>query len=230
MEPVHPKTGKPLSDLERTLWRFRMVAHEAQVMWRGFNGYKDANDAINSALWFSLSNQAIIIVSKFREVWNAFGSLAKSDPRIIPCRRAVQVLVDRMEVWKGLDAFRDSTLAHAYLDKDGKILPPWQLFNAGLAPTFHAEIVLLLQCVVFSVLSILLVFEKEFSPLDVLAAPGNAPTPGPGPGISLGSEIGPAVRPLCASVDRLLQSECGVAAKGPVFEAFKKSLVPREAA
>jgi len=50
MEPVHPKTGLPLTELERTLWRFRMVAHEAQVMWRGFNGYKAVNKAINDDL------------------------------------------------------------------------------------------------------------------------------------------------------------------------------------
>lgn len=36
-EPLHPATGEPLNEIERTLWRFRMAAHEAQVMWRGFN-------------------------------------------------------------------------------------------------------------------------------------------------------------------------------------------------
>ena len=206
-----------------------MVAHEAQVMWRGFNGYEDADEAINRDLWFSLSNQALVIVSKFREVWRGFGSLAKTDARVVPCRRAVQPLVDRIQVWKGLDTFRNSTLAHAYLDKEDRLLPPWQLFDAGLAPTYHAEVILLLQCVVFSVLSILLVFEHEYSPIDSLAGPGSTPLPPPEPGISAGTQIKPALQKLCARVDKMLADRCGVSAKGPVFEAFKRSLVPREA-
>ena len=92
MEPSHPETGDPLTDLERTLWRFRMVAHEAQVMWRGFNQYDDSAKAINQDLMFGLSNQALITVSKFLEIWDDFGSLAKTDARVICSRRAVQPL------------------------------------------------------------------------------------------------------------------------------------------
>jgi len=125
---------------------------------------------------------------------------------------------------------RNTTLAHAYLAKNGQILPPWELFRAGLAPTYQAEIIVLLQCVVFAVLSILLVFEKEYSGLDSLAGPGDMATPKPDPGISTGAEIKPVIQAVCTEVDRRLRQECGVIAKGPVFNAFKSSLVPREAA
>ena len=84
MEPVHPETGQPLTELERFLWRFRMVAHEAQVMWRGFNAYEDVQQSINDHLMFSLTNQALLIVTKFLEVWDGFASLAKTDHRIVP--------------------------------------------------------------------------------------------------------------------------------------------------
>jgi hypothetical protein len=104
------------------------------------------------------------------------------------------------------------------------------LFSAGLAPTYHAEIILLLQCVVFAVLSILLVFEKDFTPIVSLAGPGVATVPSPAPGISKGEEIKPALQSVCARVDQLLKEQCGVTARGPVFDAFKKSLVPGEAA
>lgn len=199
-----------------------MASHEGQQMWRGFNRYKDAEAAINEELMFGLTNQALVIVTKFLEVWNDFGP--RLDGRVIPCRKAVQPLVDRMQVWKGLDAFRNTTLAHAYLDKSGQLLPPWELIKGELAPSYHAEIILLLQCVVFAVLSILVVFEKEYLALDSITGPGSLTPPSAGPGISTGPEIEKALRPICADVDRLLKQECGVTPKGPIYDGFKKSL------
>lgn len=208
------------------MWRFRMASHEGQEMWRGFNRYQDVEAAINEELMFGLTNQALVIVTKFLEVWNDFGP--RLDGRVIPCRKAVQPLVDRMQVWKGLDAFRNTTLAHAYLDKSGQLLPPWELIKQELAPSYHAEIILLLQCVVFAVLSILLVFAKEYLPLDSITGPGSLTPPSPGPGISTGPEIEKTLRSICAEVDHLLKQECGVTPKGPVYDGFKKSLqVPK---
>lgn len=225
MEPLHPETGEPLTNLERTLWRFRMVAHEAQVLWRGFNHYDDAAQAINEDLMFNLSNQALIIVSKFLEIWDDFGSLAKSDSRVICTRKAVQPAVDRILVWKGLEQFRNTTLAHAYVTKDGKLLPPWELTHTEQAPTYHAEIILLFQCVVFAVLAILSVFEEEYSPLDPLTGPPKE-QPGFGPGIAKGTEIQPTLKKIMSQVDASLLAECGVVVKGPLLTTFANAIKP----
>ena len=45
-------------------------------------------------------------------------------------------MLDRILIWKGLETFRNSTLAHAYLTKEGKLLPPWQLFRTGLVALY----------------------------------------------------------------------------------------------
>lgn len=230
VEPLHPETGKPLTDLERALWRFRMVAHEAAVMWRGFNGVKDVERDINADLMFGITNQALVIVCKFLEVWDDSGSLAPAEPRIILARRAAQPIIDRIRRWKGLETFRNTTLAHAYLDKDDKLLPPWELFRRGLAPTYHAEIVLLLQCVVFGALAILAVFEKEYAPLDKLAGPGDMPLPPPSPGISLGTEIEGELKAITQQVDFALRRDFGITGDSPLFVTFKRSLLPRPAA
>ena len=223
-EPLHPATGRPLTDLERILWRFRMVAHEAKVMWRGFIRYPDAAAAINDDLMFGLTNQALIIVTKFLEVWKASSGLAKTDRRIVLARKAIQPVLDRILIWKGLETFRNSTLAHAYLTKEGKLLPPWQLFRTGLAPSYHAEIIVLLQLVVFGSLGVLLAFETEYGAIDPITRSPDQSSLDPAFGISLGTEIKPAVRAVCAEVDAGLMRELGIRAKGPLFDTFRNAL------
>jgi hypothetical protein len=225
MEPKHPTRGGTLTPLERFLWRFRMAAHEAQVMWRGFNAYPDAATAINEDLLFGLTNQALIIVSKFLEIWNEFGKLAKEESRVVPARRAIQPIVDRIYLWKGLDKYRNTTLAHPYTTKSGDLLPPWELLRTGQAPSFHAEIMLLLQLVVFAVASILAVFEAEYRLLDPLTGPSGSPA-GPGDGIAKGTEIAGVLGPLLTRVDEQLQKECGVVLKGDLLRMFRAAIRP----
>ena len=83
----YPTRGDVLNDLERLLWRFRMVAHEAQIMLRGFNGYADVSKSTKGEMQFSLSNHAQLIVDKSIEIWDDSGSLAKLKPRIIIVRK-----------------------------------------------------------------------------------------------------------------------------------------------
>ena len=222
MEPRHPTEARNLNELERTLWRLRMVAHEAQVMLRGFNRYPDAAAAINEDLWFGLTHQSLIILSKFLEIWHDFGSLARTDARVIPTRKALAPIVKRMRVWKGLDQFRNTTLAHAYLSKDGKLVPPWELQQKRRAPTFHAEVVLLLNLVPLAVLAVLSVFEKEYSPLDPLMGP-SGPVPGPGPGISLGTELDAEIKTLAVTTDAALKAGLNVVVTGTLAAAFQEA-------
>ncbi|MCZ6761266.1 MAG: hypothetical protein O7D29_13005 [Gemmatimonadetes bacterium] len=228
LEPRHPQTGEPFTELERVLWRFRMAAHEATTMWRGFNSVEDVERDINSELMLGLTNQCLIIVTKFREVWDDFGSVAKDDPRVVLTRRAVQPLVDRIDVWPGLRDFRNTALAHAYQDKAGKLVPPTALIRSGAAPTFHAEIILLMQLVVFGVLAVLLVFDAEYRGIDNTTRDAEQLVPTAGPGIALGSEIDRELRRIAHKVQAGLDRELGVTPGGDMMEMFKNALRPRD--
>ncbi len=192
-------------------------------MWRGFNAYPDVAQAVNADLLFGLMNQALIIVSKFLEIWDEFSSLAKGDARVVPARRAIQPAIDRMRVWNGLDLYRNTTLAHPYTTKDGRLLPPWELTSTGRAPTYHAEQILLLQLVTFAVAGILTVFEAEFKGIEPLCGP-TGKIPGPGPGISKGTEIEGVLRPILTELDQRLKAECGVVVKPDMVKAFKQAI------
>src|SRR5262249_50822240 len=154
----------------------------------GFNHYPDVAKALNDELLFGLTNHALIIVSKFLEVWDDSNGFAKTEPRIIPLRKTLAPFMDRILVWKGLKAMRNSALAHAYLDKNGDLAPPWQPLGSGEAPTYHAEIILLLQIVYLSVAVILTVFEKEYTLIDSLCGPPKEHVMNRGPGVTHGSE------------------------------------------
>jgi hypothetical protein len=223
-EPSHPVTGQPLSALERQLWRFRMVAHEASGMWRGLRRVPADSGALNDDLMFALSNHALVIVCKFLEIWDDLGSLAKDYPRVIPTRRAVQPLIDRIRIWRGLDEFRNTTLAHAYLTKAGTLLPPWTLLRAGQAPTYHAEMLLLLQTCVFASLGVLLAFEAEYTPIDPIARAADESDVPPEPGVGRVDEIDGILRPLCAQVSQSLLKDLNIKSQGPLYDTFRRSL------
>lgn len=225
MEPRHPTASRPLNDLERAIWRLRLVAHEAQIMLRGFNRSPDAAKALNNELLFGLSHQALILVTKFLEIWGAFGSLHGDDPRVIPTRRAITPVLDRIRVWKGLDEFRNSALAHAYLAKDGTVLPPWELQATGRAPSYHAEILLLLNLVNLAVLATLSVFAEEYRPLDVLIR-GPRPAPDKGPGIQFGTEIDAELHRVAGPLEGALQAELGVRPDQALVAAFGRAVRP----
>lgn len=198
-------------------------------MMRGLNHYPDAAKALNADIFFTLTNHALIIVCKFLEVWHDSNALAKTDSRIIQVRRAVSPFIDRIGVWKGLREQRNSALAHAYLDKDRNLVTPWQGIEEGTAPSFHAEIVLLLQLVYLCVLAILSVFEVEYAPIDILAGPRPVFVPSPGPGIELGSEIQDALRPIAADVEARLRDELQIVVRGPLLSVFISATTPRTA-
>ena len=224
MEPTHPRTGAPLTELERTLWRFRMVAHEAQVMHRGFNRAGDISKTINEDLMFGITHQAMIIVSKFLEVWDDFGSLARHEPLVVPTRRALDSIIERINIWPGLATYRNVVLAHAYLDRDGALLPPWELLRAGRAPSYHAEIVLLLFLVHYAVLGVLSVFEAIYTGIDPLAGPPAATGPRADIGLALGKDIPDELRRVIGPVDEGLKQQCDVVVGGPLADAFKRAI------
>jgi hypothetical protein len=187
--------GEEFSEMQRFLWRFRMVASEAHVMLRGFDQTGDVAKNVNEDLLFSLCNHALIIVCKFLEVWDEFGSLAKDSERTRNLRSAIQCYVDRIRIWKGLEQFRNTALAHPYLTKDKKLIGPWELIANEKAPSYHAESVLLLQIVSFAVLCILSGYPEEYREIKpTLAAP--APLTTAGPGITRGTEINPVLSHL----------------------------------
>jgi hypothetical protein len=214
--------GSDFTDLQRFLWRFRMVANEGQTMLRGFAQTGDAAKVLNNDLLFSLCNQALIIVCKFLEIWDEFGSLAKDSDLIKGLRGALQPYVDRIRVWKGLEQFRNTALAHPYLTKDKRLIGPWQLIASEKAPSYHAESLLLLHIVHFVVLTILCAFPKEYDSIRAhLAAPEALTTAGPG--IKLGTEIRAELENLAMAADSKV-SALGVQITGPTVAEFAAAM------
>lgn len=228
MEPRHPLTGARLTELERQLWRLRMAAHEATEVLRGLNQYPDAAATINDALWFTITNQCLLIVSKFLEVWDDFGALAKVDDRIVEVRRSAQPLLDRMAVWPGLRDFRNTAGAHAYTDKTGALVPPWILLTGNKAPVFHAEIILLLKLVPISVSVALSAFHEEFTGIETLCGPGGVPLPDAAPGIRHGSDIDLALVPIVSDVVRRFTIAFGRPISPGIVDMFRRASQPRD--
>ncbi len=217
----HPVRDNALTELEKFLWRFRMVAHEAQEILRGYHNTPDVAQDINVELLFSLSNQGLLIVSKFLEIWDPFGSLAKTNQRVREVRKAVQPIIDRIRVWPALKQFRDTTLAHPYLSRSDDLVGPWELLADHKAPTFHAEVILLLYLVDSSVLALLVAFSEEYVPLRPLLR-SSLPAPKAGPGITLGTEIQPAHAQLAAQVNAALKA-MGIGGDSEIVNEFNRA-------
>ena len=228
MKFEHPTRGGPLTELEQVLWRFRMSAHEAQVMIRGFLAYPDVSTAVNDDLLFGLSNQGLLIVAKFLEIWDDSGRLTKSEHQMLGLRRALKPLIDRIRVWKGLRELRNTSLAHAYLDENNQLTGPWELISDAKAPSYHAEIILLLYLVHIAVLCILFVFQEVYLPIDELAGPPReSKTPPVGPGIELGTQLRPAMDAIAEQIGPRVAKECGVTIRGPFAEQYHATIKPR---
>lgn len=196
-------------------------------MIRGFTACDIAEISINSELMFGLTNQALILVCKFLEVWDSTNALAKGDPRIVDMRRAVRPIIERMRVWPGLDSLRNSGLAHAYLDRKGDLVAPWQLALDGRAPSYHAESLLLLHLVIYGSLSAMAPFEAEYTPIDGLAREPSGRMPTPEPGISVTADIEAQVRQVTSKVSPELWRIFGITGGTPLFVSFSKSLEVR---
>jgi len=190
----------------------------------GFDRTGDVAKKVNDELVFSLANHGQILVCKFLEVWRDFGKLVGANPRVAQVINAVQPMVTRIEVWPGLRTQRNTVLAHAYLIKPGDILTgPWDLLNTQQAPTFHAEVILLLHLVNYAVVSILCAFEAEYLPLRPLLS-GARPQPNQGPGIRHGRDIKPSLVPIMTNVDRNFAS-MGVTVGGEIAREFIRAVI-----
>jgi hypothetical protein len=218
---VHPIRGGPLTPIERELWRLRMLALEVQQMLRGFNSLNNVAAELPDGLIFSLMNYGLVLIAKFFEIWDDFGRLAKTDPRIVTARRVASPLVDRLQVWPGLETFRNTVLAHPYSTKDGRLVGPWYLLQQHRAPTYHAETFLLLNCVNLAVAAVLAVFTEEYAALKSSFGSIGA-DPQAGPGIFEGKDIGPETKRLAMEVNERLRAE-GIPLINDVFSEFRRA-------
>ncbi len=204
-----------------------MVALENEIMLRGYRDVEDAARDIPENLLFSLANHGLILICKFLEVWRDFGGVAGAVPRVVDVRKAVHPLIERIEVWPGLTAFRNTTLAHAYLDKKtGSPVGPWPALYEHKAPTYHAEVLLLQHALHMAVAAVLACFEADYQGIRPLIGPARRPDPSPGPGIQLGTEIEPALKALARDVDRGLAG-IGVVIKGTLAKEFAEMFEQR---
>ena len=191
-EPLHPIRCDALTPLDRHLWRFRVVCLEATNLARGYRRTPDVSRTINGDLLFSLANQSLMIVCKFLEVWDSFGKLSRTDDRIVPMRICAQPIIDRIRIWKDLDVFRDSVLAHTYETTDGKLISPQYILREMRVPSAHVEIMLLLDLVNYAVTVVLSAFEPEYLQLREMFLDIPPLQPTESIGITLGTEISPA--------------------------------------
>ena len=183
---------------------------------RGYRATPDVSASINPDLLFSLSNQGTLIVCKFLEVWTSFGTVAKSESRVIEVRRCVQPIVDRIEIWDGMSVFRDSVLAHTYETTDGKLISPQFILQNFSVPSHHAEVMLLVDLVIFAVMAVLCAFSEAYLGIRELFGflPSSLKVV---QGITLGTEIFPAVKEVLRDVDTRL-ALIGVEIKGEVAQ------------
>ncbi len=172
---------------------------------------------------FAILNHALLLCAKFIEVWEDFGSLAKSEPRAMLAREAITPLIDRMLVWDGLREYRNTIIAHSYLDKKDQPVEPWDLLQQNKVPTYHAEIILLLQIVHMATCATLMVFSKEYLAITPLFT-SRRPPPTASPGIALGAEIAPTLAPLATAVTVNLVSS-GVPWVPLIAAEFKNAIV-----
>jgi len=228
-EPLHPKRQDPLTPLERDLWRLGMVAQETQILTRGLEHYRNTATPLNGDLLFSVTNQALITIVKFLEVWHATKQHAKSDSRVSRRRRALQPIIDRIEVWKGLRLFRNSTLAHPYLTRDGKLIEPNMIIRHHGVPFNNAEILLLLKLINFAVLGFISGFEDEFLAIwpvvDGDLVDRDLKVVDPAPGIHHESEIDPELRKVLAVAGASLKAQ-GLTISAWLSSDFQSRLNP----
>lgn len=168
---------------------------------------------------------ALLIIDSASEVSHDFGTLVPTQPRVLEVRRAVTPFARRIEVWKGLRTFRNTALAHPYTTLDGRLVGPWYLMEEHRAPTYHAEVILLLQCVMYAVAGTLAAFLEEYKALGPCFRSGKR-VPDGGPGIQDGTDIDSVIHPLLRQVDASLQA-IGVPANSPVFAEFRAELKSR---
>lgn len=227
-EPVHPATGDPLTPLERQLLRLSLIAHEAENMIRGINRTSVAmgapiGDVVDDKLMFGILNQAKTLVCKFLEVWEDFPALREDHPAIIDVRIAAAPLVRRMMAWGGLADFRNTTLAHAYLNTKGQLVLPGAQIRTGRVPTYHAEAILLLYLIPLAALVMHSAFEAAFMAVEPLLRQGFDDDAPVGQGITDGEEIFPELGRLSQEVDAKL-NERGLSISPILREHFKRTL------
>ena len=206
-----------------------MVAHECQTFRRGLNRVQgDITEILNDDIFFILMNHGLILVSKFLEIWDAFGRLEPEDRRVRQVRKAVMPYVDRIRVWPGLGQFRNSALAHPYLTKKGEIVQPWTLIEKERAPGHHAEQILLLDCAILTCAGVLATFDQEYADLQPILGRESPETTVPSKGITLGADIHSEMDPLNTAVNKALE-QLGVPLDSWVFSEFKDRMhIPPE--
>ncbi len=225
-EPSHPVTQRPLTDLDRTMLRLRFVALEAQYCHRAIARPVENECAgslrLSGDMEFVIANHALLIVSKFLEVWRTIGK-AGSNAAMQQVRRAVAPLVDRIGIWPALAEHRGSTLAHAYLTGDRKFIHPAHHLGSSGAPSRTAEVVVLLQCVLLSIAATLARFQREYDALKPLMRVG--PEPAVTRGISTGRQIRAELKPLAEIVNKNL-SAIGLTLREQAFAEFRNAITP----
>lgn len=110
-------------------------------------------------LKWTVSNYILIQIFAFNEEWRRFQGLAKSDLKVRETTRIAKPAIDRIKQWPGLTVVRNSIIAHARRSDGSLLLPNPQTFSG--VPTNYAEKILLAECAVLAIATVLVRHDAE---------------------------------------------------------------------
>jgi hypothetical protein len=229
IEPLHPVTQEPLTDLDRTLLRLHFVAIDLTLTLSAINLASDSSDAgiaRSGTLAVVLCNYSLAQVVKFLEVLESWRTTGK-DRRAREVKSALNETIQRIDSWPGLRQFRHTVLAHPYLHDGNKFVHPMRQFEEYVMPPTVAEMILLLTLSRFAAIAFLQAFASPYmalGPLQVLPVAGK-----PGHEVVGAENIASTAKEFIeAASNRLV--ELGIDPQGVIVQQFESSAYMHRAA
>ncbi len=138
-----------LSKLEESLLAMSGLKYQLEPALRTFKRYIHDMEAKEA-----LSNYLLILVVSFSDEWRRFERL-NGDEKIQRTLDTAKPAVNRILAWKGIPRLRSSMLAHGFRGGDGCLVNPATLVGEGKSPSTFAERVLLAECAVYAIATVL---------------------------------------------------------------------------
>ena len=115
----------------------------------------------DESLQYDLLNYLMIQVQSFMDEWRKLGPLRNDVPGLLTVLEVASPAVRRIKKWKGIYNVRSRLLAHSPRDKDGRLTEVEHLLAAGTFPTMYAEQMLVAECAVYAISTMLASYDAE---------------------------------------------------------------------
>ena len=144
------------------LIRYRLIYIEINYLLR--SATLDVSRKEDKILLFTLSQYALLLITKFLEIYKSYSSLAGKNEIIKNSLKCTQPLINRIKNnWTNLNYYRNKIIAHPYFDDSKKeIQYPWRLLEKEDAPVQVAEILLLCKLILLVSATICSFFPNEY--------------------------------------------------------------------